>query len=157
MIEIDLSVEGGDWESLDGIDATLRSGAEAALAAAPRGPRTPVEISLLLTDDAAVRELNRSWRGYDKPTNVLSFPSTMPSVGKARHLGDIVLAYETVAREAREEGKPLAHHVTHLVVHGVLHLIGYDHETDEEADEMEAIEIAALARLGIPDPYGEAA
>lgn len=118
-----------------------------------RGGRS--ELSVVFTDDAAVRELNAGWRGKDKPTNVLSFPafSTSPDAPLPPMLGDIVLAAETVAREAALEGKPLANHITHLVVHGLLHLLGYDHETDAEAEEMEALERAALARLAIPDPY----
>jgi probable rRNA maturation factor len=107
-------------------------------------------VSLLLTNDLAVQALNARFRDQDKPTNVLSFPApTNPE----RFLGDVALAYETCAKEAAEQGKPLAHHLQHLVAHGVLHLLGYDHRTDAEAQEMEGLERAILAGLGIPDPY----
>jgi len=112
------------------------------------------ELCVHLADDAHVRELNARWRGLDKPTNVLSFPAVDPAhLGRARLLGDIVLAYETVAREAEEEGKPLADHYRHLIVHGFLHLLGFDHEVDADAEAMEAMESRILARLGVADPY----
>jgi probable rRNA maturation factor len=115
-------------------------------------------VSLLLTDDAGMRELNRAWREIDRPTNVLSFPgSGTPGADGVRHLGDIALAFDTVAREAEAEGKSLAHHLAHLIVHGVLHCLGHDHEADAEAQTMEALEIEALARLGIADPYRDMA
>jgi probable rRNA maturation factor len=112
------------------------------------------ELCVHLADDAHVRELNARWRGLDKPTNVLSFPAAdAANLGQARLLGDIVLAFETVAREAEDEGKPLADHYRHLVVHGFLHLIGFDHETDADAEAMEAMETRVLAQLGVADPY----
>jgi probable rRNA maturation factor len=112
------------------------------------------ELAVMLTDDAAVRALNAQWRGLDKPTNVLSFPAPPSLQGDAPvHLGDIAIAYETTAREAAGEGKPLAHHLSHLAVHGFLHLLGYDHESDADAQTMERLERAILSRLGIPDPY----
>jgi probable rRNA maturation factor len=102
--------------------------------------------------------LNRTWRGKDKPTNVLSFPAPeQPGAAGPRHLGDIALAFETLARESEEESKELAHHFAHLIVHGVLHLLGYDHEVEAEAEIMEALEVKALARLGITDPYRDMA
>jgi probable rRNA maturation factor len=122
----------------------------------------PAGISLLLTDDAAVHELNRTWRGKDSPTNVLSFPATETVEGDVPvpefddvplELGDIALAYETCEREADAQGKRFADHVAHLVLHGVLHLLGYDHLDDDEAQRMEALEIRILAGLGIADPY----
>ena len=109
------------------------------------------EIAVLLTDDAAVAELNSRFRAKPGPTNVLSFPA---AAGVAGHLGDIALAYGVCAREAQAQGKPLAHHLQHLVAHGVLHLLGYDHANDAEAEEMEALERVILAGLGVPDPYG---
>jgi probable rRNA maturation factor len=117
--------------------------------------RHPVEISLLFADDARVQPLNRDWRAMDRPTNVLSFPSVNLKPGDALPpvLGDIVLAFETVEREAAEESKPLYNHISHLLLHGFLHLLGYDHRTDAEAAEMEAIETRILASLAIPDPY----
>ncbi len=118
------------------------------------------EVSVMLTDDAGIRGLNASWRGIDKPTNVLSFPAPEPAgaghAGDApRMLGDIAIAYETTRKEADEENKPFAAHLSHLAVHGVLHLIGYDHEKDDDAEAMEALEREILGRLGIPDPYAE--
>jgi len=116
--------------------------------------RPGAELCVHLADDAHVRGLNARWRGLDKPTNVLSFPAADAAhIGETRLIGDIVLAFETVAREAEAEGKPLADHYRHLVVHGFLHLIGFDHQTDEEAQRMEALETRILARLGVADPY----
>jgi probable rRNA maturation factor len=118
------------------------------------------ELAIMLTDDAGIRTLNSNWRGIDKPTNVLSFPA-LPPTGAAgpddapRMLGDIAIAYETTRREADDEQKPFDHHLSHLAVHGFLHLIGYDHETDNDAEAMEALEAVILAQLGIPDPYAD--
>lgn len=118
------------------------------------------EIAVMLTDDAGIRKLNATWRGIDKPTNVLSFPAPEPAgaagQGDApRMLGDIAIAYETMRKEADEEGKPFADHLSHLAVHGFLHLIGYDHGKDDDAEAMETLEREILARLDIPDPYAE--
>jgi probable rRNA maturation factor len=113
------------------------------------------ELAIVLTDDAAIKELNRRWRGRDEPTNVLSFPA--PAVasgeGEPRHLGDVVIAFETATREARIQGLPVDHHLAHLAVHGLLHLLGYDHETDDDAETMEQLERDILATLDVPDPY----
>jgi probable rRNA maturation factor len=125
---------------------------EALAAAAARVPADG-EISVLLADDAAVRALNRDWRGIDKPTNVLSFPAPAQPSGLPRLIGDIAIAYETLASEAEHEGKLVLHHLAHLVVHGYLHLMGHDHQTDSEAEAMEALERDILRRLRIPDPY----
>lgn len=113
------------------------------------------ELSIVLTDDAAQRELNRQWRGIDKPTNVLSFPQIEPFGPVVGILGDIVLARETLEREAAELDKPFADHFTHLVVHGFLHILGYDHEEEGDALDMEGLETRILASLGVPDPYDE--
>jgi probable rRNA maturation factor len=113
------------------------------------------ELSIVLTDDAAQQELNRQWRGIDKPTNVLSFPQIEPFGPVAGILGDIVLARETLEREAAELEKPFADHFTHLVVHGFLHILGYDHLAEDEALRMEGLETQILATLGVPDPYQE--
>ncbi len=110
----------------------------------------------MLTNDAGIRRLNGQWRGKDKATNVLSFPT--PEVARAGgepHLGDIAIAFETVEREALSEGKAFENHLMHLAVHGTLHLLGYDHEVADEAEEMEAMERTVLATLGVPDPYAE--
>lgn len=140
----------GTWEAL------AQRAAEAAIAAAPDVPVGPLTATLLLTDDETLRSLNRQWRGKDVATNVLSFPSTSPSPpGEPRHLGDVALAYETLVREAGEEGKRPHEHAAHLVIHGLLHLLGQDHLEEADAAAMEAVEVAALARLGIADPYGD--
>jgi len=116
------------------------------------------ELAVMLTDDAGIRTLNNNWRGIDKPTNVLSFPALQPSGPRGpddapRMLGDIAIAYQTTRKEADDEQKPFNHHLSHLAVHGFLHLIGYDHEKDDDAEAMEALETEILAQLGIPDPY----
>ncbi len=118
------------------------------------------ELAVMLTDDAGIRTLNSNWRGIDKPTNVLSFPALQPTGASSpddapRMLGDIAIAYETTRKEADDEQKPFDHHLSHLAVHGFLHLIGYDHEKDDEAEVMEALETEILAQLGIPDPYAD--
>jgi len=152
-VEIDISVEAGDWP--DEAALTLLVDRAVAAAFAETGVVGSSELSIVFSDDAHIRSLNADWRGKDKPTNVLSFPAFPFVMGGPLPpmLGDIVLAAETVAREAALEGKPVDNHITHLVIHGLLHLLGHDHETDAEAEAMEAIERAALARLAIPDPY----
>ena len=124
-----------------------------AIATAAATLSTPAaELAIVLTDNAAMRVLNRAWRGVDAATNVLSFPNK-PIAGEPSLIGDIVLAHETVAAEARKEGKPFAHHLAHLAVHGFLHLLGYDHERAKDATTMERLEREILHRLAIPDPY----
>ncbi len=132
----------------------IRAALAAGLAAPPVSPMPGAELSILLTGDAGMRALNRDWRGQDKPTNVLSFPAAPPDrIAASPALGDIALAYETLAREASEQGKTFDAHLAHLVIHGLYHLLGDDHETDAEAEAMEARETAALARLGLANPY----
>jgi len=145
---IDIEIEDPAWtEALADAEALVRTAATATLASEGA---TGEGVTLLLTDDGTVRDLNRRFRAQDKPTNVLSFPApTNPE----RFLGDIALAYGVCAGEASEQGKPLAHHLQHLTAHGVLHLLGYDHMSDDEAREMEDLERVVLAGLGIPDPY----
>lgn len=124
-----------------------------AIAAAAATLSTPAaELAIVLTNDAVMRLLNLAWRGVDAATNVLSFPNR-PIGGEPSFIGDIVLAHETVAAEARREGKPFAHHLAHLAVHGFLHLLGYDHEREKDAARMERLEREILHRLAIPDPY----
>jgi probable rRNA maturation factor len=149
---IDVLVESTRWKAKRNTKALLQRAIAAAAAAVPtRGG----EVAIVLTDDKAIRLLNRDWRQKNAPTNVLSFPAKQSrSVRGAPHLlGDIVIAYETTEREARAERKPFAHHLTHLAVHGFLHLVGYDHVADDEAQAMEGLETSILARLGVPDPY----
>ena len=152
-VDIDIFIEAGAWPA----EAELTRLVDRAVAAAfaETGVSGASELSVVFADDAHIQTLNAEWRGKDKPTNVLSFPAfPFPKGGPLPPmLGDIVLAFETVAREAALEDKPVENHITHLVIHGLLHLLGHDHETDAEAEEMEAIERAALARLAIPDPY----
>ena len=133
-------------EALDVVARAIRAADAAA------GPVEGV-IGVLIKDDAAIRELNRQWRGIDEPTNVLSFPAAATPSIAPRHFGDIAISYETVAREAEAEARPFAHHLAHLAVHGFLHLLGYDHQSDAAAEEMEGLERKILARLDIPDPY----
>ena len=141
---IDIEIEDDAWSAaLPDAEALARVAAGAALS--DRGG-----VTILLADDEAVRDLNARFRGKDYATNVLSFPAPP---NPEQHLGDIALAYGVCAREAGEQGKPLAHHLQHLVAHGVLHLLGYDHETDPDAEAMEGLEREILAGLGVPDPY----
>ncbi|GEP00422.1 rRNA maturation RNase YbeY [Methylobacterium haplocladii] len=156
---IDIAVEDARWaEAVPELDALVERAVTAALAIMPDSQAGPFEISILLSDDATVQALNKTWRGKDKPTNVLSFPAAEQPLppGAAAPLGDVVLAYDTLLRESAGQSKPLSHHLAHLLVHGTLHLLGQDHETGEaQADAMEALEVAALATLGIPDPYAD--
>ena len=130
------------------LEALVRRAIEAAEAALAEGERDGAELSILFTDDAGIRELNRKWRGKDMPTNVLSFPQT-----GGRLLGDVILSAETLKREAGLADKPLEDHMAHLLIHGYLHLLGYDHEGEDDAEKMEQLERVALKSLGISDPY----
>ena len=163
--EIGVVVERDTWlAALPDVESTCRRVAAAALGAAttawPDNEVARMELAVVLTDDAHVRVLNRDYRGQDKPTNVLSFAALddeeapLPPDGPIV-LGDVVVAYETTMAEAAHETKTLVQHLSHLVVHGVLHLLGHDHEYEEEAEEMEALEVSVLAALGIPDPYAQ--
>ncbi|WP_411507542.1 rRNA maturation RNase YbeY [Brucella anthropi] len=153
-IHIDIMIEAGNWPDEASLESLVGKSVQAAWS--NLGLRdAKSELSVVFTDDASIQTLNAEWRGKDKPTNVLSFPAFPVKAGSqpGPMLGDIIIARETVEREAREEGKPLENHLTHLIVHGFLHLLGYDHETDEEADVMEAREREILHALAIPDPY----
>lgn len=164
MIEIELSRE-EPWPDANWTALAARA-VRAAIAGTPHGPLADaaalVEVSVRLACDEEVRHLNARYRGKDRPTNVLSFPMVQPDLlgtvtGNSDDgemlLGDIVLAHGVCVREAAERGIPVEHHASHLMVHGTLHLLGYDHLTDEEGDAMEEIERSALATLGIADPY----
>jgi probable rRNA maturation factor len=149
------------WKSEPEADAVIQR-AVAIAAEMTDADTADAELAVMLTDDAGIRTLNSNWRGIDKPTNVLSFPALrLPTrVAGADDdvppmLGDIAIAYETARREADDEQKPFDHHLSHLTIHGFLHLVGYDHETDDEAEAMEALEVEILAQLGIPDPYAD--
>ncbi|MFV3129561.1 rRNA maturation RNase YbeY [Niveispirillum sp. KHB5.9] len=192
-VDIALSIEDDRWETnVSDVELLCERAARSALVAAHGQdpdwlPQGPVEMSLVLADDGTVQELNRNYRGKDKPTNVLSFALYADGSGEEGEeegdwaedeadeadaeddernmeflsseapvpviLGDVILAFETVEREAREQRKPFADHLTHLVTHGVLHLLGYDHIEDSEAEQMERLETQILSGLGIADPY----
>jgi probable rRNA maturation factor len=144
------------WQTEPDADAVIQR-AVAAAAEIVDEDIGEAEIAVMLTDDAGIRTLNNKWRGIDKPTNVLSFPALQPTSPRGpddapRMLGDIAIAYETTRKEADNEQKPFDHHLSHLAVHGFLHLIGYDHENDDDAEAMETLEQEILAQLGIPDP-----
>jgi probable rRNA maturation factor len=155
-IDIEAPWSSGDWEAL------AARAAEAAATVAPELANQRLSASLLLTSDEEVHALNREWRQRDKPTNVLSFPMlerddllALSDDGPPELLGDIALAHETCAREAAEKGIPIEDHAAHLIVHGLLHLAGYDHEISaEDAEAMEALEVNALELIGVGDPYG---
>ena len=152
----DLAVEvvrhGGAWEDSAISDATVERAARAAFVVATPRTAAAYDVTIVLTDDAEMAELNRTWRGKDAPTNVLSFPAG-DGPGEPGPLGDVVIAYETALRESDGENTTLADHFSHLVVHGVLHLLGLDHMQDAAAERMEDLERRALASLGIADPY----
>jgi probable rRNA maturation factor len=162
-LKIDVLVDSACWKNAHAARALVRRAVRQAAAALST---RPVELAIVLTDDAAMRRLNCYWRGIDAATNVLSFASRHrakrhklgragdpPSHHYDNQLGDLVLAYETIEREARRDGKPFDHHLAHLAVHGFLHLLGYDHENDAQARRMETAERAILRNLAVPDPY----
>ena len=156
-LEIDINIADDHWSTaLEDVESVCRHAARAAFIAAGDRAPSPAEVSLLLTDDAQIQDLNRTYRDKDKSTNVLSFVSYEEDAhvdqGPAL-LGDIVIAFGVSDQEAREEGKPLADHLSHLVIHGMLHLLGHDHEEDSEAEHMETLEISVLKGLGIKNPY----
>lgn len=156
-LTVDVVDDAGDWSAFEPVVARVEQAAM-ALAASPHfAGYGKAEAVVALSNDANVQSLNATYRDKDKPTNVLSFPSGAPARGGIIALGDIVLAVETISREAAEQGIPPEQHLQHLVVHGLLHLLGLDHETDEEAAEMEALEVDILTSLGIPNPYTETA
>ena len=159
QVETDVLVTAAIWRDAPEAEALVQRAIAAAADDASPGPGD-CELAVMLTDDAGIRTLNANWRGIDRPTNVLSFPALQPE-GKRqaddppRMLGDIAIAYETVRREADDEGKSFASHLSHLAVHGYLHLVGYDHENDADAEAMEQRERVILKQLGIPDPYAD--
>jgi probable rRNA maturation factor len=148
-VTIDISVECEGWHRILGAELIVH---RAAIAACEDAGVNEGEISVVLCDDARIRELNRQFRDQDKPTNVLSFPSNETENG-LRFYGDVAIAFETLMREASEENKRVDAHLSHLAAHGTLHLLGFDHEKDAEAEDMESRETKILAKLGFPDPY----
>jgi probable rRNA maturation factor len=151
---VEVIVASPQWRKKPNAAALVRKAIRAA--ASTKSASTPhTELAIVLTNDSAIRALNRQWRKLDAPTNVLSFPAKAVRAEHTapRQLGDIVIAFETAAREAATEGKRFEHHLVHLAIHGFLHLLGYDHDSDREAKKMERLEVAILARLNVPDPY----
>jgi probable rRNA maturation factor len=149
-LDVEIVRQSEAWDGAEINDDVLSQAAIAAFVDAAPRIENGGEVSILLTDDAEMQALNLKWRGKDTPTNVLSFPSG----GEGGHLGDVVLAYETVEGEAKQQSITIADHAAHLVVHGMLHLLGYDHEQEDDAVKMERLETEILATLGIADPYG---
>ena len=145
---VDVRVDSALWQGQPLAEQTVHTAIAAAAAALATANG---EVSIVLTDDAGIKKLNRDWRGIDKPTNVLSFPAS--KTGGAKLLGDIVIAYETLTQECEDEGRIFLHHLAHLTVHGFLHLIGYDHQNDSQADEMEGLESKIMSAMNMPDPY----
>ncbi|HPU15419.1 MAG TPA: rRNA maturation RNase YbeY [Polymorphobacter sp.] len=168
MLTVESDIAAGDWDTQTDWDALAAKACAAALAQTPHAGiadlAAAAEVSVRLSDDAEVQTLNRDYRDKDKPTNVLSFPMVAPDLFDTLAdsddgeilLGDIVLAAETVTREAAEKRITVAQHATHLIVHGMLHLLGYDHEDEGQAEHMEMLERNALAGLGVADPYADA-
>lgn len=150
----DILVTAACWQAEPDAEALVQRAIDAAAKHASASAQA-AEVAIVLTDDSGIRTLNRDWRGIDKPTNVLSFPAATAHASsmQPRMLGDIAIAYETTAREAADEGKPFGHHLSHLAVHGFLHLVGHDHEGDADAEKMEALERTILQSIGVPDPY----
>jgi probable rRNA maturation factor len=173
-VKLEIAVRSARWRKQHTAQSVVR---KAVLAAAKAASTAPAELAIVLSHDSAIKALNRDWRGKNTATNVLSFPaapagpspkakkiskksakkSSQNTPDKCRapipYIGDIVIAYQTTAREAAAEGKPFSHHLAHLAVHGFLHLLGYDHENDRDAEEMETLERRILRRLAVPDPY----
>ena len=148
---ITIQVQSPLWEAEPAAEQTVRDGIVAAAATLSTADN---EVSILLTDDKAIRLLNREWLGIDKPTNVLSFPAATTKASVRLPLfGDIVIAYETLKRECDDEGRIFLHHLAHLTVHGFLHLIGYDHQVEAQAEEMEGLESKIMMRMQMPDPH----
>jgi probable rRNA maturation factor len=158
-LDVEINRQAEVWQRIPISDTELKRAATGAFLAARPAEQGPYEATIVLSDDSEMRTMNRTWRGKDASTNVLSFLSGLPAgeaQGEPYPLGDVVLAGETVLREADQQGIPVADHVAHIVVHGVLHLLGHDHERDDDAERMEALETKVLAGLGIADPYAEA-
>ncbi len=151
-LSLDINAPSSLWRKLPRARSLARETVAACVAETGLAARDGAEVSLLLTSDAEVRALNARWRGQDKPTNVLSFPA---AGAESAALGDIALAFETLAREAEATGVPLADHYRHLIANGFLHLIGYDHQTDDVAERMEALETRIWARVGVANPYAD--
>ena len=154
---IDITIEYDAWSKLDGLEGLIKTAAQAAIFERGDEFETRAELSVLLTSDEAIQQLNSKYRNQDKPTNVLSFGGEPEARSQDQNflLGDIVLSYQTINTEAEQQRKNFGNHVSHLIVHGVLHLLGHDHRDDETADDMELVEINILKGLGIENPYSQ--
>ena len=154
---IDITIEYDAWSQLDGLESLIKTAAQAAVFEREDEFKNRAELSILLTSDDAIRQLNSTYRGQNKPTNVLSFGGEPEARSRNQSflLGDIVLSYQTINTEAQQQQKNFGNHVSHLIVHGVLHLLGYDHHNDETADDMELVEINILKGIGIENPYSQ--
>lgn len=157
MITIDITIEDIEWGEEEVLYDIIEKALTATIQHCSLDDVVTSELSLLFTDDEHMAKINAQWRNKNKPTNVLSFPAFPIEAGQSpgSMLGDIVIARETVIREAKQEGKSFQDHLTHMIIHGVLHLLGYDHETHEEANQMEMLEREILQKLSIKDPYTE--
>lgn len=160
MKPLEISITSANWKKISNLSAQLNKAANLTLKALPKKFHYPVTINLLLTSDQDIRRLNRDFRGLDKPTNVLSFPQFTPSqlakMGKQKGvvaLGDIAISYQYIVDEAKKDHKILINHLIHLMIHGLLHLFGYDHLSNSEAEKMERLEKRIMGLLGLPDPY----
>lgn len=155
---LDVSVEAGDWHDIDRFTGLSRKAVDVTCKLAELKMHPETEMGIILTDDSNIKLLNQEHRGKASPTNVLSFPICDADVEtKGPMLGDVVLAFETLETEAKTQKKSLDEHFSHLIIHGILHLFGYDHQIDDDANEMEALEISVMRHLGYPDPYAGAA
>ncbi|MGL4637376.1 MAG: rRNA maturation RNase YbeY [Beijerinckiaceae bacterium] len=155
-VSVDVQRQSAAWKTISRVTGLARKAAKRALSMSGVAILPGAEIAISLADDATVQASNKEWRAKDAPTNVLSFPSVPANrISRTPFLGDVILAFETVEREAITEEKPIEHHMMHLVVHGVLHVVGYDHMTKADAERMEALETLILASLAVPDPYGD--
>ncbi len=154
---IDISIEFEAWSKIAGLEKLVRTAAFAAVSDCEEKFINQAELSILLTSDDAMRQLNSTYRGQDKPTNVLSFPGETETQSQSRSflLGDVVLSYQTVVTEAQQQRISLENHISHLIVHGVLHLLGHDHENDKDAHNMEHLEINILKGIGVENPYAQ--
>ncbi len=155
-VVLDIQIEDTSWAILENIETLCQKAIDQACVQAKPKPMNGAELSVLLTNEAEIQTLNKQWRNIDKPTNILSFPAVLPNkIAKSPLLGDLALGFETIAHEAKTDEKTFENHLTHLIIHGFLHILGYDHETDADALIMEALEIKILAKLNIGDPYAD--
>lgn len=159
-IAIDIAVDSDQWQDIEAFEELAQKTSAIVTRwleerESIKFPQVPMELSVLLTDDASIKEINSKWRRQDKATNVLSFPTKELDVGDTPLplLGDVIFAYETILREAEELTKSFEEHLTHLFIHGFLHLLGYDHINDTDAEQMERIETGILLSIGLSDPY----